>query len=91
MFPKVSNSIVALKNVIIQFIPKKVGSALKYIVYFPMDTLDLLLDRRDELIPPTKMREISCVSGSVKISGGKHLQHVERRGESPWILPYQSR
>jgi uncharacterized protein (UPF0332 family) len=34
---------------------------------------------------------ISCVSGSVKISEGEHLQHVERGGESPWILPYQSR
>jgi len=53
---KVSNSIVALKNVIMQFIPKQVRSALKYIVYFLMDTLELLSGRRDELIPQIRMR-----------------------------------
>jgi SAM-dependent methyltransferase len=44
-----------IKNIIKKFIPRPIISVVQYIIHFPMDTIDLLLGRRDSLTPPTRL------------------------------------
>jgi ubiquinone/menaquinone biosynthesis C-methylase UbiE len=43
------------KNIIKKYFPKIIISTIIYIIYFPRDIIDLLLGRRDPLIPPTRL------------------------------------
>jgi glycosyltransferase involved in cell wall biosynthesis/SAM-dependent methyltransferase len=44
-----------MKNIVKKFVPKSIMPAIRYIIYFPTDTIDLLLGRRDSLTPPTRL------------------------------------
>ena len=44
-----------MKNSIGKFIPRPILPVVRYIYYFPRDTIDLLLGRRDSLTPPTRL------------------------------------
>lgn len=44
-----------MKNIIKKFIPRPIISVGVYIIYFLRDSIDLLSDRRDSLIPPTRL------------------------------------
>lgn len=62
-----------MKSIIKQFIPKSTRLIIKRICYFPMDTINLLLSRRDNLTPPKGM--IFVGGGDFKKSGEDLLQY----------------
>lgn len=62
-----------MKSIVKQFIPKSTRLIMKRICYFPMDTINLLLSRRDNLTPPKGM--IFVGGGDFKKSGEELLQY----------------
>ncbi len=68
-----------MRNIIKQFIPKPIGSIMRRVYYFPTDTIDLLLGRRDNLTPPRGM--IFVGDGDFKKIGEEFLQYFIEFGE----------
>jgi len=68
-----------MRNIIKQFIPKMIRPIMLRIYYFAVDTIDLLLGRRDELIPPK--RKIFVGDGDFKTIGEEFLQYFIELGE----------
>ncbi|MGI0015877.1 MAG: class I SAM-dependent methyltransferase, partial [Nitrososphaera sp.] len=54
-------------------IPKRARSALREILYFPFDTMEVLLGKRDELTPPK--RKIYVGGGDFRKSGERFLRY----------------
>ncbi len=61
-----------MKSAIKKLIPDPIMPVVKYIVYFPKDTLDLLLGRRDSLTPPTRL---------MRFDGSRDALDFKRNGE----------
>ncbi len=63
-------------------LPSEIKSILRYLYYFPIDTLDFLLGRRDELTPPRRMNLAG--DGDFKEKGREFFKYfVELGGLSP--------
>lgn len=75
----------AVKDRIGELIPRSAMPFVRYIYYFPKDTLDLLLGRRDDLTPPTRLMFVGTRDVSVfKQNGEKYLQYfIELGGLKP--------
>jgi ubiquinone/menaquinone biosynthesis C-methylase UbiE len=71
-----------LKNTIGQLIPRSMMPLVRYVYYFPKDTWDLLLGRRDELTPPTRLMFVGTRDITVfKKNGEEHLRYFIELGE----------
>ena len=74
--------IMKMKSIIKQLIPKPIRLIMKKIYYFPVDTIDLLLGRRDNLTPPKGM--IFVGGGDFKKTGEELLRYfIELGGLEP--------
>ncbi len=69
---------IIMRNIFREFIPKRIRLKMQRVYYFPADTIDLLLGRRDELTPPKGM--IFCGGGDFKKTGEGYLQHFMKIG-----------
>ena len=71
-----------MKNTIEKFIQGPIRLIMRRIYYLPVDTIDLLLGRRDELIPPKG--KIFVGPGDFKKVGEEFLQYfIELGGLKP--------
>ncbi len=68
-----------MKNIIKQSMPRPIKSIMQKIYYFPADTIDSLLGRRDELTPPKGINFAGA--GDFKEIGGEFLQYFIELGE----------
>jgi SAM-dependent methyltransferase len=68
-----------MKNIMIQHILRILKEKMRRIYYFPKDTLDALLSRRDELTPPKGM--VFTGRGDFKKIGQEFLQYFIELGE----------
>jgi SAM-dependent methyltransferase len=77
MFKK--NEAVTMKENVQQYLFKPISSALRNIVYFVMDSVDLLLGRRDMLTPPRRMAYLPGGGNSYKL-GEEFLRYFIELG-----------
>jgi ubiquinone/menaquinone biosynthesis C-methylase UbiE len=69
-----------MKKIIKRLIPKPLRSITRRTYYFPFDTIDLFLGRRDELTPPKG--KISLIGGGdYKKTGDEFLQYFVELGD----------
>lgn len=67
-----------MRNIIKQFIPRPIRPIMRKIYYFSVDTIDLLLGRRDKLTPPRRI--IHGSRGDFKKIGEEFLQYFTELG-----------